>query len=156
MTADWLSKMYDKKVILYVDYSRTFTDIIDNFNDNDDYIIATAFDADDAINKVKVLGDKVYLLIIDMSVSKPKISAPALYERYLRPILLKDNIPIIFQITKDLKKCHIFTYRIKRLINTGIADIIFKPYTKEQLLCTIKNLVNKFGDRILENNIEGK
>lgn len=159
MSTDWLTKMNNKKVILYVDKYATFNEVVNNFNDNDDYIVAIAFDANDAIEKVKVLKDKLFLLLmntnlpkvgvkkIDTKLSKMDMTGAALYERYLQPLLSKD-VPVIFQSLKyGITLNRIFTYRVKRLINAGIADIIFKPYDKEELLTIIDRLLLKFDDR---------
>lgn len=147
MTTDWLTKINNKKVILYVDKYALFNEVTNSFNDNDDYIIAIALDGNDAIKKTKVLKDKLYLLLMGMSICDKARSPAALYERYLYRILERD-VPVIFQSLKyGMTLNRIFTYRVKRLINDGIADVILKPYTKEELLTTINNLLFKFGDR---------
>lgn len=147
MTTDWLTKMNSKKVILYVDRYAMFNNVITSFNDDDDYIFSIAFDGNEAIEKAKVLKNKLYLILIGMTIGNKARSAGALYETHIKRILSRD-VPVIFQSLKyGLTLNSIFTYRVKRLIDAGIADVILKPYDKEELLTTISKLIAKFGDR---------
>lgn len=147
MTQDWLTKITSKKIILYVDKYAAFNEIINSFNDNDEYIISTAFSDNEAIEKARILKDKLYLLLMGMSIGNKARSPAGFYERYIYPSLARD-VPVLFQSLKySMALNRIFTYRVKRLISAGIADVILKPYTKEELLTAIDQLLLKFGDR---------
>lgn len=139
-------KIANKKLILYIDRFKRYNGALDSIDDNDNYFVLTTFSSKEAIAKANAFSDKIDLLLINMRLTE--IYGEQMYDMLCKNIFLRD-IPVIFQIPGLVTR-----KGIHKLIKAGKAEIIFKPYTKEELFKVIDDLYSRFGDRTPDKELE--
>ena len=122
--------MEDNKThILVVDDDNRIRSLLKEFLNENDYIVSTSKDAEDA--KIKITHFKFDLLVLD--VMMPGQNGYDLTKEIKKNI----SIPIILLTAKGEVE-----NRIKGL-ELGADDYISKPFEPKELLLRIKNIINK-------------
>ena len=119
----------NKTHILVVDDDNRIRELLKEYLNENNYIISTAFDAEDA--KIKITQFKFDLIVLD--VMMPGQNG---YE-LTKEIKKNKKIPIILLTAKGEVE-----NRIKGL-ELGADDYIGKPFDPKELLLRIKNIINK-------------
>ena len=119
----------NKTHILVVDDDNRIRELLKEYLNENNYIISTAFDAEDA--KIKITQFKFDLIVLD--VMMPGQNG---YE-LTKEIKKKNKSPIILLTAKGEVE-----NRIKGL-ELGADDYIGKPFDPKELLLRIKNIINK-------------
>ena len=130
--------------ILVVDDDNRIRDLVKQYLENNEFLVTTAKDSQDAKRKLEII--KFDILILD-------IMMPGQSGLSLTQDLKKNNsqTPIILLTAKDDSKD-----RVKGL-EFGADDYLGKPFEPKELLLRIKNILNKTKSKIfIEEIIIGK
>jgi len=130
--------------ILVVDDDNRIRDLVKQYLENNEFLVTTAKDSQDAKRKLEII--KFDILILD-------IMMPGQSGLSLTQDLKKNNsrTPIILLTAKDDSKD-----RVKGL-EFGADDYLGKPFEPKELLLRIKNILNKTKSKIfVEEIIIGK
>ncbi|MEW6620487.1 MAG: response regulator [bacterium] len=120
--------------VLVVDDERSIRETLSMILEDDGYVVVSAKDGEDALQKIKEL--KIDLVILDVWLPKMKGG------EVLKQIgLIKDNLPVIM----ISGQAEIET--VVDSLKTGAIDFIEKPLIKGKILATVKNVLRL---RILE------
>jgi len=116
--------------ILVVDDDNRIRDLVKQYLENNEFLVTTAKDSQDAKRKLKII--KFDILILD-------IMMPGQSGLSLTKDVKKNNsqTPIILLTAKDDSKD-----RVKGL-EFGADDYLGKPFEPKELLLRIKNILNK-------------
>jgi len=130
--------------ILVVDDDNRIRDLVKQYLENNEFLVTTAKDSQDAKRKLEII--KFDILILD-------IMMPGQSGLSLTQDLKKNNsrTPIVLLTAKDDSKD-----RVKGL-EFGADDYLGKPFEPKELLLRIKNILNKTKSKIfVEEIIIGK
>ena len=130
--------------ILVVDDDNRIRDLVKQYLENNEFLVTTAKDSQDAKRKLEII--KFDILILD-------IMMPGQSGLSLTQDLKKNNsqTPIVLLTAKDDSKD-----RVKGL-EFGADDYLGKPFEPKELLLRIKNILNKTKSKIfIEEIIIGK
>ena len=130
--------------ILVVDDDNRIRDLVKQYLENNEFLVTTAKDSQDAKRKLEII--KFDILILD-------IMMPGQSGLSLTQDLKKNNsqTPIILLTAKDDSKD-----RVKGL-EFGADDYLGKPFEPKELLLRLKNILNKTKSKIfIEEIIIGK
>ncbi len=120
--------------VLVVDDERGIRESLAMILEDDGYIVVSARDGEEALQKIKEL--KIDLVILDVWL--PKIKGPELLKEILS---IKENLPII------MISGHGDIETAGDCLKNGAIDFIEKPLIKGKILVTVRNALNL---RILE------
>lgn len=119
-----------QQIILFVDDEPSIHKALNMmFHDIGNYIIKSAYNGEEAIKKAKVLVGKIDLLLLDVMLLD--MLGNEVYKVLERDKLLND-VPVIFQTGYIGHGAEITS-----LLKAGKAKIIYKPYTRVELLTAI-------------------
>ncbi len=127
----------NKKHILVVDDDNRIRELLKDFLSNNDYIVSTAENSEEAKNKLFLI--KFDIIILD--VMMPGQNG---YE-LTKEIKKKMKIPIVLLTAKGEVE-----NRIKGL-ELGADDYLGKPFEPKELLLRIKNIINKDNQKKLKS-----
>ena len=123
-----------KAKVLIVDDDSINAGVIKTFLENADYLVATAEDGDQAVNKI---GQEGFDLIIS-ELMIPKIDGFMLKETLSRKSGTKDIPFILLSHLKDEKT-------VMRAYSLGVDHYLQKPYLLAELLGIVKNMTSAAG-----------
>ena len=126
--------------ILVVDDDNRIRSLLKEYLNENDYIVSTSKDAEDA--KIKITHFKFDLLVLD--VMMPGQNGYDLTKEIKKNI----SIPIILLTAKGEVE-----NRIKGL-ELGADDYISKPFEPKELLLRIRNIINKTSTKNIKNKIQ--
>ena len=131
----------NKKIfhILVVDDDNRIRELVKEYLEENNFIITTAKDSNDAKKKLKII--KFDIIILDFMM--PGESGLELTKK----IKKKDSTPIILLTAKGESK-----NRIEGL-ELGADDYLGKPFEPKELLLRIKNILNKIQTSVLSDQI---
>ncbi len=131
----------NKKIfhILVVDDDNRIRELVKEYLEENNFIITTAKDSNDAKKKLKII--KFDIIILDIMM--PGESGLELTKK----IKKKDSTPIILLTAKGESK-----NRIEGL-ELGADDYLGKPFEPKELLLRIKNILNKIQTSVLSDQI---
>ena len=125
--------------ILVVDDDNRIRDLVKQYLEENQFIVTTAKDSEDAKNKMKII--KFDILVLDIMM--PGQSGLSL----TKEIKKRDSVPVILLTAKDETQD-----RIEGL-EFGADDYLGKPFEPKELLLRIKNILNKTKSRTLPEEI---
>jgi DNA-binding response OmpR family regulator len=130
-----LSTTKKPQIILLVDDEPSVHRFIGLLLSNSDkYVIISAFSGEEAIEKAKSLTGKIGLLLLDVML--PGIDGGTLYNK-LQEIEVAADVPVIFQTGMHSNAV------VEALVSEGKAELLRKPYKKDQLFAAIKAVLQK-------------
>ena len=131
----------NKKIfhILVVDDDNRIRELVKEYLEENNFIITTAKDSNDAKKKLEII--KFDIIILDIMM--PGESGLELTKK----IKKKDSTPIILLTAKGESK-----NRIEGL-ELGADDYLGKPFEPKELLLRIKNILNKIQTSVLSDQI---
>ena len=126
------------QIILFVDDEQNPHHLIRMMlHDMDNYVIESAYDGEEAIEKARFLEGRIALLLLDVML--PDMSGYEVYKALERDNLLA-GVLVIFQ-TGLIG----YSAEITGLLKAGKAEIIHKPYNRAELFAAINRLQHKYG-----------
>ncbi len=131
-----------KAHILVVDDDDGIRDLVKQYLNQNNYIVTTAKNSEDAFEKVKII--KFDLIVLDiMMPGKSGLEFTLEYKK-------KIDTPIILLTAKGE-----ISERVKGL-ETGADDYLPKPFEPKELILRINNILNKTINQNLKKIINGK
>lgn len=118
--------MVGKPRILVVDDERSIRECLSMILEDDGYVVITAKDGEDGLQKIKELGIDVVILDVWL----PKMKGTQVLKEILA---IKKNLPVI------MISGHADIETTVELLKNGAVDFIEKPLIKGKILVTVKN-----------------
>jgi len=119
------------KTVLVVDDNDDLREMLETFLEIDGWQVFTAASGQEGIFKAE--KERPNLILLD--VMMPKMDGITMF-KHLQANALTKNIPTIFV------SAHIFSQEITQYTEMGIAGVITKPFTLEELLFQINKILN--------------
>jgi len=119
------------KTVLVVDDNDDLREMLETFLEIDGWQVFTAASGQEGILKAE--KERPNLILLD--VMMPKMDGITMF-KHLQANALTKNIPAIFV------SAHIFSQEITQYTEMGIAGVITKPFTLEELLFQINKILN--------------
>jgi DNA-binding response OmpR family regulator len=120
-----------EKTVLVVDDNDDLREMLGTFLEIDGWQVFTAASGEEGI----IMAEKELPNLILLDVMMPKMDGITMFKHLQSNDATKD-IPVIFV------SAHIFSQEIIKYIETGIAGVITKPFTLEELLFQIHKILN--------------
>ena len=132
--------MNENSHILIVDDDNRIRELIKEYLEENDFIVSTANDAEEASEKIKLIDFEIIVLDIMM----PGESGLALTKKLRKNI----STPIILLTAKGEVDDRIIG------LESGADDYLVKPFSPKELLLRINNILKKTKDETLEEKIK--
>ena len=132
--------MNENSHILIVDDDNRIRELIKEYLEENDFIVSTANDAEEASEKIKLIDFEIIVLDIMM----PGESGLALTKKLRKNI----STPIILLTAKGEVDDRIIG------LESGADDYLVKPFSPKELLLRINNILKKTKEEILEEKIK--
>jgi len=132
--------MNENSHILIVDDDNRIRELIKEYLEENDFIISTANDAEEASEKIKLIDFEIIVLDIMM----PGESGLTLTKKLRKNI----STPIILLTAKGEVDDRIIG------LESGADDYLVKPFSPKELLLRINNILKKTKEEILEEKIK--
>jgi len=132
--------MNENSHILIVDDDNRIRELIKEYLEENDFIVLTANDAEEASEKIKLVDFKIIVLDIMM----PGESGLTLTKKLRKNI----STPIILLTAKGEVDDRIIG------LESGADDYLVKPFSPKELLLRINNILKKTKEKILEEKIK--
>ena len=131
--------MNENSHILIVDDDNRIRELIKEYLEENDFIVSTANDAEEASEKIKLIDFEIIVLDIMM----PGESGLALTKKLRKNI----STPIILLTAKGEVDDRIIG------LESGADDYLVKPFSPKELLLRINNILKKTKEETLEEKI---
>ena len=132
--------MNENSHILIVDDDNRIRELIKEYLEENDFIVSTANDAEEASEKIKLIDFEIIVLDIMM----PGESGLTLTKKLRKNI----STPIILLTAKGEVDDRIIG------LESGADDYLVKPFSPKELLLRINNILKKTKDETLEEKIK--
>ena len=132
--------MNENSHILIVDDDNRIRELIKEYLEDNDFIVSTANDAEEASEKIKLIDFEIIVLDIMM----PGESGLALTKKLRKNI----STPIILLTAKGEVDDRIIG------LESGADDYLVKPFSPKELLLRINNILKKTKEETLEEKIK--
>ncbi len=132
--------MNENSHILIVDDDNRIRELIKEYLEENDFIVSTANDAEEASEKIKL----IYFEIIVLDIMMPGESGLALTKKLRKNI----STPIILLTAKGEVDDRIIG------LESGADDYLVKPFSPKELLLRINNILKKTKEETLEEKIK--
>jgi len=132
--------MNENSHILIVDDDNRIRELIKEYLEENDFIVSTANDAEEASEKIKLIDFEIIVLDIMM----PGESGLTLTKKLRKNI----STPIILLTAKGEVDDRIIG------LESGADDYLVKPFSPKELLLRINNILKKTKEEILEEKIK--